>query len=112
MFRTSSRPGRFTPAQLRKQSAIHAALARPPWHPVPTRSVRIPAVAEHAGVDAMTVTLPWRCAVCGGPRGEPYPTISWDGSRRLAVDGWINPCGHIERYSMVRASLPVEGAPA
>ncbi len=52
---------------------------------------------------AMTVTLKWTCPVCGGPRGEPFPSFSYDGSRRLCCDGWINPCGHVDKYDDVRA---------
>ncbi len=70
-----------------------------------TRTVTIPACAEHDGFHAMRVTLPWVCLRCGSPRGEPFETISYDGSRRLGVHGWINPCGHIEKYSEVRAAV-------
>lgn len=66
------------------------------------RTVRIPACHEHAGHHARTVTLPWVCPQCGGPRGEPFPTVSYDGSRRLACDGWVNPCGHLDTYAAVR----------
>lgn len=69
------------------------------------RTVTIPATEEHDGYASLTVTLPWTCLECGGPRGEPFQTISWDGSRRLYCDGWINPCGHVEKYSSVRANL-------
>jgi hypothetical protein len=68
----------------------------------PIRRVSIPAVAEHAGLYSMTVTLRWTCPVCGGPRGAPFQTTSYDGSMRLACDGWINPCGHVDKYSEVR----------
>lgn len=70
-----------------------------------TRTVTIPACAEHEGLFAVQVTLPWVCLHCGGPRGEPFETISYDGSRRLGVHGWTNPCGHIEKYSEVRAAV-------
>ena len=75
-----------------------------------TRTITIPACAEHEGFHAMLVTLPWVCLHCGGPRGEPFETISYDGSRRLAVHGWTNPCGHVEKYSEVRAALTKESA--
>lgn len=77
---------------------------------VETRTVTIPASAEHDGYAALTVTLPWVCLICGGPRGEPGSTISYDGSRRLHVHGWSNPCGHVESYRQVRESLA--GKPA
>jgi hypothetical protein len=70
-----------------------------------TRTVTIPGRTEHDGYHSMTVTLPWVCLQCGGPRGEPFDTVSYDGSRRLEVHGWHNPCGHVEKYSDVRQSL-------
>lgn len=70
-----------------------------------SRTVTIPARAEHDGFHALRVTLPWVCLHCGAPRGEPFPTISWDGSRQLHVDGWSNPCRHVEKYSEVRAAI-------
>lgn len=71
-----------------------------------TRTVTIPACIAHEGLHSLTVTLPWTCLVCGGPRGEPFATLSYDGSRRLHVQGWRNPCGHVEKYEHVRQSLP------
>ena len=71
------------------------------------RTVEIPAREEHGGFDRTTVTLPWVCPQCGGPRGDPYRTISYDGSRRLYnADGWRNPCGHIDSYANVPARKP------
>lgn len=67
-----------------------------------TRTVIIPARAEHEGFHSREVTLQWTCPVCGGVRGEPFATWSYDGSRRLYVHGWINPCGHIDNYDAVR----------
>ena len=66
--------------------------------------VTIPSIEEHAGYpgNKMTIEISDFCPVCGEKRGEPYPTISYDGSRRLDVDGWKNPCGHIDKYSAVR----------
>ena len=68
------------------------------------RTVTIPACEMHEGYpgNAVSVVLEWICPMCQGPRGEPKPTISYDGSRRLGVDGWINPCGHIDYYNDVR----------
>lgn len=65
-------------------------------------TVIIPATQEHQGFHAVEVTLVWRCPSCGGPRGEPYETISYDGSRRLGCHGWDNPCGHVDYYRDVR----------
>lgn len=67
-----------------------------------TRTVQIPGSAEHNGQHTVTVTLTWACPVCAGPRGPVVPAISYDGSRRLACDGWTNPCGHIDTYDTVR----------
>lgn len=72
---------------------------------VATRTIRIPACAEHEGVHAITATVPWVCLECSGPRGEPFKGQSYDGSRRLEVDVWNNPCGHVEKYAAVRARL-------
>jgi hypothetical protein len=70
---------------------------------VPYRTVRIPACIEHEGLFAMTVRIPWICPVCGGPRGEPFKTSSFDGFHRLeGVDCWNNPCLHKETYKDVR----------
>jgi hypothetical protein len=66
------------------------------------RTVRVPGSDDHAGHHLITVTLRWTCLVCGGPRGEIRPVISYDGSRRLACDGWSNPCGHIDTYAAAR----------
>lgn len=74
------------------------------------RTVTIPACEQHDGYSAVTLRLPWRCIHCGGPRGEPFDTISYDGSRRLGCHGWTNPCGHVEKYSEVRASAIKETA--
>jgi hypothetical protein len=70
-----------------------------------TRIVRIPACEQHAGLQALVVEIPWYCIHCKKPRGEPFETLSFDGSRRLGVHGWNNPCGHVERYSEVRQWL-------
>jgi len=71
------------------------------------RTVTIPACDEHEGILAVRVTLDWTCPTCGGPRGEPHPAISYDGSRRLHCDGWSNPCGHVDKYSNVRIEAGV-----
>ena len=66
------------------------------------RTVVIPSRDDHDGFHFMTVSVRWTCPVCGGPRGEPHDTISYDGSRQLHCSGWSNPCGHVDRYSAVR----------
>lgn len=62
------------------------------------KTVIVPAVPEHAGFLAKVITLEWKCPVCGKPRGEPFESISWDGSKRLTVLAWNNPCGHVDKY--------------
>jgi hypothetical protein len=76
-----------------------------------TRTVIIPACYEHAGMLSWTVELEWTCPVCGGPRGEPSDGFSYDGSRRLAVSTWKNPCGHPDRYEDIRRRLLEEATP-
>jgi hypothetical protein len=70
--------------------------------PTGYRTIRIPGTTDHAGQHLITVTLRWVCPSCGGRRGDIAPAISYDGSRRLACDGWTNPCGHIDFYADVR----------
>jgi hypothetical protein len=70
-----------------------------------TRTVIIPACDEHWGRKKLTVTLNWICPTCGGPRGEKifHDALSYDGRYGMTVDGWSNPCGHIDFYGDVRA---------
>jgi hypothetical protein len=79
------------------------------------RTVRIPGSDVHDGDHLITVTLRWTCPICGGPRGEIRSAVSYDGSRRLACDGWTNPCGHIDFYAAARleaAYAPASWPPA
>lgn len=62
----------------------------------------IPARTDHEGIFSMDVTIKDYCLTCGGPRGETYSGLSYDGSRRLHVTQWNNPCGHTDKYSDVR----------
>ena len=73
------------------------------------RPVLIPARNAHEGTHCVYVTLEWVCPVCGGVRGTPFQTASYDGSMRLICDGWSNPCGHIDKYSDVRAEALTNG---
>lgn len=66
------------------------------------REVQIPGSEDHDGHHLITVAVLWQCRQCGGPRGEVYRTVSYDGSRQLACDGWTNPCGHIDFYQAIR----------
>lgn len=67
--------------------------------------VTIPSCEQHEGFFSMTVTISDYCPKCGGKRGVPYKGFSYDGSRRLVVDCWENPCGHVDKYSEVREEL-------
>lgn len=85
--------GRKTPAATRDEGMADGPIIR---------TVRIPGSDQHEGRWLIAVNLLWECPRCGGPRGEVVPVVSFDGSRRLACDGWINPCGHIDFYSALR----------
>ena len=67
--------------------------------------VEIPSCTEHEGFRIATYEISDRCPVCGGPRGETFRTLSYDGWK--LTDG-VNPCGHVDRYEAVRveAALP------
>jgi hypothetical protein len=69
---------------------------------VEVREVTIPACDEHGGWASTRVSLLWECPQCGGPRGDVRKGISYDGSRRLTVDQWDNPCGHVDLYRAIR----------
>ena len=71
------------------------------------KTITIPRQLAHRGLYALTVSVPWVCLVCGKPRGTPSKGVSYDGSQRLEVDCWKNPCGHVEPYAMIRAALAV-----
>ena len=73
-----------------------------------TRTVEIPRCDAHDGFHSVTVSLLWECPRCGGPRGDVFRTISYDGSRRLGCDGWKNPCGHIDFYHDVRREAGID----
>lgn len=66
------------------------------------KEVVIPAYDNHAGISSIKVKLKWICPVCSKPRGLiRHNQRSYDGSLVLSVDGWSNPCGHIDKYHMV-----------
>jgi hypothetical protein len=62
--------------------------------------VTIPKIKAHAGYPSNleTVEISDFCARCGAPRGKKSKTLSFDGSRRIEVDGWQNDCGHVDEY--------------
>ncbi len=68
------------------------------------QTITIPACQQHEGSPSnlLTIEVEWNCLICGAERGEPFETQSFDGSRRLNVTGWANPCGHVETYTEVR----------
>ena len=73
-----------------------------------TMTVTIPSLDQHLGLHSSEVRISDRCPRCGGPRGEPFEGLSYDGSRRLVVHRWNNPCGHVDTYGAVRAELRLE----
>jgi hypothetical protein len=66
------------------------------------QTVIIPGCVHHEGHYYMKARVKWICPKCGGPRGQIKKAFSFDGSRRLICDGWINPCGHVDKYDSVR----------
>ena len=66
------------------------------------KTVTIPAQEDHNGIRAAKVILKWECPVCGEMRGETTTGRSYDGSKILYCNTWINPCGHIDKYSDIR----------
>jgi hypothetical protein len=71
-------------------------------------TVTIPTKVEHEGYpgNLMTVEIADTCPQCGGPRGtKRWGGLSYDGSRRLNVDCWSNPCGHVDTYAAVRQEI-------
>jgi hypothetical protein len=66
------------------------------------KTVTIPACVEHDGILSRQVVLKWECPICGQPRGEVQDGRSYDGSRILYCHTWVNPCGHVDKYSDVR----------
>jgi hypothetical protein len=55
------------------------------------------------------VTIKDTCPICGQQRGQSTQGTSYDGSRRLSVDTWENPCGHVDKYSAVREEAAENG---
>jgi len=68
----------------------------------PIKRVRIPRFQDHEGIYQYWANLYWICPVCGGPRGEVFDAFSYDGSCRMLVNGWENPCGHLDYYMDLR----------
>ena len=69
--------------------------------------VTIPSCEQHEGFSSITVTISDYCPKCGKKRGIDtiHKGFSYDGSRRLSVDCWENPCGHVDKYSEVREEV-------
>ena len=67
--------------------------------------VTIPRKQNHEGFLSMTLEISDYCPDCGKKRGLPKPGFSYDGSRKLNVSVWENPCGHIDKYSDIRKEL-------
>lgn len=64
--------------------------------------VTIPSPQHHGGFGLISLEISDLCPVCNGPRGQVFGTLFFDGSRLLNVDGWYNPCGHIDYYDEIR----------
>ena len=69
--------------------------------------VTIPSCEQHEGFSSITVTISDYCPKCGKKRGIDtiHKGFSYDGSLRLVVDCWDNPCGHVDMYSEVREEV-------
>ena len=69
--------------------------------------VTIPSCEHHEGFSSITVTISDYCPKCGKKRGinTIHKGFSYDGSRRLVVDCWENPCGHVDKYDEVREEV-------
>ncbi|MDP3968440.1 MAG: hypothetical protein Q8Q02_09165 [Nocardioides sp.] len=63
--------------------------------------VTIPDLRSPKTARTARVEIADACPRCDGPRGEILRTVSYDGSVRLHVDGWANPCGHLDDYEAV-----------
>ena len=73
----------------------------------PRRFKIVRRVVSHVGYDQLStplITAPWVCLQCGAQRGEMYAGRAYNGSYRYGVDGWHNPCGHVEKYDAVLAA--------
>ena len=58
---------------------------------------------DWVGVSVTTVTVPAFCPSCGGPRGADTikPSRFQEDGDWYVVDGWRNPCGHLDMYAAV-----------
>jgi hypothetical protein len=66
------------------------------------RRIRIPtAELVNGWRQIIEVEVDWICPRCGAPRGQVSPAIGYDGRYQMNVDGWQNPCGHIDLYGEV-----------
>jgi len=51
----------------------------------------------------VSVSVPWICPVCGGPRGEPKEHHFYEGGDWYTCSVWDNPCGHVDKDAAVLA---------
>lgn len=100
---------RFIGGYIPKQRKPRAAGNFTPRRAANTKEVCIPACAEHEGYKTVKVKLQWVCPVCGRRRGKISNVRSYDGSLCLVCDGWINPCGHVDKYDAVRDEAASNG---
>lgn len=83
-----------------------------PWYstavvePLPADStmvVEVPACEDHGGLESVKVRISAFCPKCGIPRAaRRWRGPSWNGSRQLTVDCWVNHCNHDDLYAAVR----------
>ena len=73
------------------------------------KEVEIPSCEEHQGFFKTKVKIKWICPVCGNPRGIIKRVKSYDGSLYMLCDGWINTCGHVDKYYNVRKEAKENG---
>lgn len=73
------------------------------------KEVCIPACEDHEGYKTVKIKLRWVCPVCGQPRGTITNVRSYDGSLCVCCDGWKNPCGHTDKYAVVRQEAKTNG---
>jgi hypothetical protein len=73
----------------------------------PRRFKVVRRIVSKVGYDDLStpsIVAPWVCLQCGAQRGEMHAARAYNGSYRHAVDGWHNPCGHVEKYDAVLAA--------
>lgn len=99
----------MTPEEMKSMQAYAAAAFGAPE--ADTVIVTIPAMDNHGDytVNSVTVRLAVNCPVCGATRTGFRKALSYDGSRRMEADTWVNGCGHHAFYSGAREEAQASG---